>query len=145
MRKGKITISRPSYADYRENISIQVSDGSSRVRFLDIEMNYADFTRAITGQSDLPIDFEVQSVDKIGMVSVNKTIKVPFPKSICGKDERKIAADEALIAYEVDGWKAYRGDCYNMHRRTSAPEGTNKNPSVDWYNISFSRFEEANQ
>lgn len=51
--KGKLTISRPSYGDNREKINIVVRDQASRLKFLSIEIDYADFTKCITGLSEV--------------------------------------------------------------------------------------------
>ncbi len=78
--EGKITISRPCYGDGREVISIRVKDNTSRTRFLDIEIKLDDFTRAVTGQSEMPIEFAVNGLDRVGKkkITERRSLKMPF-------------------------------------------------------------------
>lgn len=98
--KGEIQISRPSYGDGSEFIEIQITDESSRTRFVKLKMSYSDFTRAITGQSCIPITFDTSGLDVVGMVKETKDLVFPIPKydSDWAKENCHKFADEGWIA-----------------------------------------------
>ena len=61
--KGSISISRPSFGDGRQKISIQIKDIDSRVSFLDVEIDLDLFSSALTGLSEQACDFKVRGLN----------------------------------------------------------------------------------
>ncbi|EMF8482790.1 hypothetical protein V4E48_004105 [Morganella morganii] len=84
--KGKITISRPSYGDGRDVINIQVRDNVSRIKFLDIEIDCADFARAVTGLSETDCRLSVRGLDSVGKIKITEARKALCPRGISGKE-----------------------------------------------------------
>lgn len=136
--KGRIHISRPSYGSGKEAICIEVIDESSGVQFIELEMALADFTKAVTGQAHVDVEFELRGVDLVGMVRENKTEEVYMPDGDYDKREQRAA--RALKKQEVDGWKGRIDDCLNMHKRI----GSHPKKKGSIYSVTFTRHVDAN-
>jgi hypothetical protein len=100
--KGTLTISRPTYGSGEEYVEIEIVDESSRVQFLRIKIDYADFTRALTGQSFIPVIFEGRHLDKVGLKKETKPLVFPVPSFMSGKDYAK----ENCQKFADEGWTA---------------------------------------
>ncbi|HAT1526563.1 TPA: hypothetical protein PC505_002452 [Morganella morganii] len=85
--KGKITITRPSYGDGREVINIQVRDGMSRIKFLEVEIDLADFSKVLTGLSETDCKLSVKGLDKVGKVKVVQVRQAICPGGLRRKEE----------------------------------------------------------
>ncbi|HCM63746.1 MAG TPA: hypothetical protein DIT05_14570 [Morganella sp. (in: Bacteria)] len=99
--KGKITISRPSYGDGRDVINIQVRDDVSRIKFLDVEINCADFARALTGLSETNCELTVRGLKSVGKVKI-----VEARTALC---QNSLSSKESLSKWlednnQEDGW-----------------------------------------
>ena len=105
--KGKLTISRPQYHDNRKLISIQVKDGLSKTRFLDIEISYADFAECLTGMSEMECELKTRDLDKVGLKKETKSITFEFPECIY-TNRKEIAYKMAckIVNANHDGWIA---------------------------------------
>ena len=136
--KGNIQITRPSYGTGKEAICIKMTDESSGIQFLELEIALSDFTKAVTGQGGVEVDFELRHVEKVGMVQQNKTEEVYVPEG--DYEMREARAKRALKQYEIDGWKGRVNDCLNMHRRIG-PHATKKG---SMYSVTFTRHVDAN-
>lgn len=77
--KGSLTISRPSYGDGRRKIRICVRDELSRNQFLEVEIDYAEFTEALTGMSETEIDFQVYGLENVGKLRVFEKRQIVYP------------------------------------------------------------------
>ena len=65
--EGRITISRPSHSDDRpEFVRIGVKDVSSRLQFLEIEVDLAEFAAALTGLSEQPCVLKPHGLVNVG-------------------------------------------------------------------------------
>lgn len=64
---GTICISRPSRGDNKDVIELILKDDASRVQFLKVRMDPADFAMALTGLAFRPVELEVQCLDKVGL------------------------------------------------------------------------------
>jgi hypothetical protein len=65
--EGRITISRPSSSDSRPPfVRIGIKDQSSRVQFLEVEVDMAEFSLALTGLSEQPCVLKTRQLDKVG-------------------------------------------------------------------------------
>jgi hypothetical protein len=115
--KGKITITRTQ--NNREDpriIHIQIEDGSSSARIIDLVMTPEDFGNAITGLVMQECEYQLTNADKVGKVREVKTEIVPVPVDWF---IRGSGAPPALLKpYEVDGWLGRAEDLTNSHNRT---------------------------
>ena len=126
--KGRISITRPSYSNGKEVICIELDDDRSHCRVIEVELGYADFTRALMGQGYIPCEFEVYpgGIKNLGKVSEVKTVSIGFDDSpgrwVNLNEEKK---NEILSNLEVDGWtfRNISSDFDNYHRRKRAEDG----------------------
>ena len=65
-QKAALTISRPSYGNDIEKISITVRDVDAKIAFLEIEIDLDEFTRCITGLSMAECEMEVYGLQNVG-------------------------------------------------------------------------------
>jgi len=84
LHDGKIKISRPNYGCGKEVICITVKDAEARVEFLEIEISYEDFTKALTGQANIPIQFEVRGLEFVGKKMESKKLEFVLEASTEG-------------------------------------------------------------
>ncbi|EMA4781886.1 hypothetical protein U3C50_001606 [Providencia rettgeri] len=99
--KGKLTISRPSYGDNREKINIVVRDQASRLKFLSIEIDYADFTKCITGLSEVSCDLTVNGLENVGKKKITENRSVICP---IRSYEKGILRDWLINNKQEDGY-----------------------------------------
>lgn len=99
--KGKLTISRPSYGDNREKINIVVMDQASRLKFLSIEIDYADFTKCITGLSEVSCDLTVNELENVGKKKITENRSVICP---IRSYEKGILRDWLINNKQEDGY-----------------------------------------
>jgi hypothetical protein len=100
--KGSISISRPSYADGKQVILIQVKDKSSRVRFLDIEIDLDLFAKVITGLSEQDCNLTVRKLGAVGKEKETMPFSFKMPEHDY-HNRNKVANDYAKKAL-TDGW-----------------------------------------
>lgn len=67
--KGKLTITRPNRLE-NEIVEIVIRDESCKSDFVKVEVSLDDFTRAITGQARIDMDFTVRDLDAVGQRKV---------------------------------------------------------------------------
>ena len=119
---GKMTISCPMGGNGPDVISISLTDESSGCQVVDIRVDPAVFTMAITGCGSQPVTCRwTGGVNHIGKISEHKTEKVWVPDASRKDREQEVA--EALAPYEVDGWKGRTSDATNPHRWIPTPDG----------------------
>jgi len=100
--EGNISISKPiCYGVSRMNIEIQ--DENSDIKFLELSLSLEDFTRAITGQACIPIEFEIRGLDNVGKIKEQKELVFEMPKSNYGEQRIIDALKYASLAAEP-GW-----------------------------------------
>ena len=128
--QGRITISRPAGYDI-DSITIEIEDTLSCVPFLSVQVSYANFTKALTGQGYIPCEFETRGLELIGKRREAKTEHVFVPDG--SHETRDKRAYNAVKQYEKDGWKGRREDALNFHRRKEADAGG------VWYEVTFKR------
>lgn len=123
--KGKITISRPTFSDEKEAICISLTDSSSGVEFVELEMTLSDFTKAITGQGFIPIDFDVRGLEFVGLTKETEKARITVKKIELidkGYDINKRGFLEAYLTEHAkrDGWivNAYLGSQDSVVRET---------------------------
>jgi hypothetical protein len=110
--KGNFSISRLSCSDGRSYIRINVTEEASRVQFLELEVELADFAKALTGLGYQECDLELRRLDLLGKQLEIKTEVVPRPKG-WKVDESEVK--RILAPFEVDGWLGCTRDLCNHH------------------------------
>lgn len=123
---GKLSICRTSSGE----IKIYLIDESSGCEIVDLAVSPHDFAEALTGMSHRPCEIEWRTAN-LGKKHEHKTEEVPIPKDFPYRTHAKFdaAADAALAAFEVEGWKADRSCLSNGHCRTDGG-----------YRVSFHRY-----
>lgn len=99
---GKMTISRPSYGSGEEWIEISLTDNLSRTEFVIARVSYEDFTKAITGQGDLPVEFDA-NLKNVGLKIETKELVFLLPDGLVGGSE---AAEKVCQKFASEGWIA---------------------------------------
>ena len=100
--KGSITISRPSFGDDRQKISIQVKDKSSNVRFLEVEIDLDTFSKVLTGLSEQECELTVRDLQFVGMKKERMPFSFKMPKH--DYSNRKEIANKYAENALTDGW-----------------------------------------
>ncbi len=100
--KAQITISRPQYGDGRELIHLNITDVDARIEFVELEISYADFTRALTGQAYVVCDMHVRGLENVGKQRERDTITVEMPE--CSYYDRKATAVAEVHHHIKEGW-----------------------------------------
>lgn len=108
---GEIRISCP-HGDGLDYIHIEVTDESSRIKFLSAEVKYADFALALTGLG-VTCEFRLRGAENVGKTRETKRVDVFVPFS--DFTNRKEVALEAVRAVEQDGWVGRWRDALNHH------------------------------
>ena len=108
---GKVTCYGSSEEDY---ISIGVEDELSSISFLAVKMGLENFTKALMGLANVPVDFELRGIDRVGKRYEHKTEQVHIPHDVDG-NHSDIFIDRAIANWEIDGWIGRREDCKNHH------------------------------
>ena len=128
--QGRITISRPAGHDI-DSITIEIEDTLSCVPFLSVQVGYANFTKALTGQGYIPCEFETRGLELIGKRRETKTVCIRVPDG--PYETRDKRAHNAVKQCEKDGWKGRHEDALNFHRRKESDAGG------AWYEVTFTR------
>lgn len=102
--KGKLSISR--IKDMGDGfMKISLKDEGSRIEFVKAKVSFANFCKAITGQGEIPIEFEVRGLDVVGKIREQKELIFEIPngtKFFRHKDYAKKNCQE----HAEEGWKA---------------------------------------
>lgn len=120
--KGQVTISRVSSAMGDDYICLRIQDGKSGITFVNVNMSVENFGYAITGLGSIECNLEFNKLDCVGMKRESKEISVPVievstsDKSIKASLLEEMVTVASLAPFEVDGWKARKGDFGNHHR-----------------------------
>lgn len=121
-----------------EEIRMDFYDEVSGVSFMSVEMSHETFSQAL-GSLQVTCKATLRALDRVGTQYQNKVEFVPIPEKY--KEEimlSKAATQECLEPFEVDGWKARRGDFGNHHRYAKQrPEGSDDD--VRGYHVNFGR------
>lgn len=128
--QGRITISRPIGLDVG-SVAIEIEDVASCIPFLSIQVGYANFTKALTGQGYIPCEFETRGLELIGKRREAKTQHIFVPDG--SYETRDKRAYDAVKQCEKDGWKGRHEDALNFHKRKEAES------DGAWYEVTFTR------
>lgn len=117
--KGKISIGkvtcggRPIEKDY---VRIEIEDELSSIHFVEVKVELRAFAEALFGLGNVPVEFELRGLDRVGKKFERKTVVVSIlvnSLEIPNLSDDNI--DKAVSAYEIDGWIGRREDCCNHH------------------------------
>ena len=104
--KGQIAISRPTYGGDKKKISIQIMDKTSRIRFVDVEIDYDKFAEAITGLSYVDCDIETRNLSNVGKTKESMTFEFPMPSDSSGYDKDVARSEVDQLINKREGWIA---------------------------------------
>lgn len=99
-------------------------------------MDFESFSKALLGQGNMPIEFQLRGLDKVGKKYEYKTEEVYVRTN--GPEDRENAIELAVRFEEVDGWIGDRNDCYNHHKFLRRDSKGNDN--YDVYSVSYRRW-----
>lgn len=92
--EGKINIIRPMNSD-NDGIRIELIDENSHIHFLELKMTLADFTKAVTGQGYIPMEFTVRGLENVGLVKEQLPLTFPLPPDTNFSSEKEVAKELA--------------------------------------------------
>ena len=74
---GKVTIGKVTCSGGVENdfVSIRIEDTLSRIAFVDVKMDIESFGKALLGLGNVPIEFKLQGLDRVGKEFQHKEIE----------------------------------------------------------------------
>jgi hypothetical protein len=128
-----------------ETIVIELTDGMSRTRMLEVQMQMLDFARAVTGVGEMPCEFRLGNTELAGWTRDVKHEQVTIEYGTFEPTSAQV--DEALAPFEVDGWKAshrWGDDMGNHHRMVFKPGDGYRMAAVsirrETYRVVFVRF-----
>lgn len=120
MLTGRFSISRPRGAAECDYIEVEIVDESSGVRFLQVQVKYADFALALTSL-EVGCKYELHGAEDVGKVRETRYEEVFIPDSIFFGD-RESLAQVAVEALE-SGWVGNVQDALNHHKEIRREEG----------------------
>ena len=140
--RGRLTISRPSNTrGDGPTVEIRVAAQDGAYTTVEVEVDIALFTLALTGQGEVPCVFEGLDPRSVARREHKvEQVLIPYPgeQRYMGRDEQAMAAyREALKPFEVDGWAGSVEDCHNGHRRI--PPSRLEGFHGEGYNVTFYR------
>jgi len=115
--KGNISIAKVTCLGIpeKDHISIRIEDELSAIEFVEVKISLLDFAKAITGQGCIPVEYELNGIERVGMKYESKTIEVCIPSAAHSYGLTDTDIDTSVHAYEIDGWVGNRDDCKNHH------------------------------
>lgn len=115
---GSLQIGCPQ-GDGCDYFTLEVTDESSHVQFIEIKVSYADMALAMTARR-VDCQFNLRGVKLVGSKAEHKMVVVPFKDRYVEDKDRKAVAVKALAPFEVDGWEGDVSDLFNPHRHTDS-------------------------
>lgn len=103
--KGVISITRPNGGGFSDSdktfFQIIVKDCLSNARFLSIKIEASDLIKAISGEAEKPIDFDVEKLDLVGKKRESKPLIIEMPGTSLPD---KCVAEKLAIESADEGW-----------------------------------------
>ncbi len=99
--KGSLSISRINDGG-KGYIEISFEDKNSRVEFVEVKVSFENFTKALTGQGMIPMEFKTRGLNEVGKIKESKELVFLVSGYIEGKDE----AERCCQDYADEGWTA---------------------------------------
>ena len=100
----------PSAERKNDYITISLEDITSTCEFVTLKLSLTNFALALTGQSLIPMEFEVAGLENIGKTFQHKYINLPL---IFKASKEQI--DLLISKHEIDGWIGERTNYTNYH------------------------------
>lgn len=130
--RAQVSIGRVTSNTEDPYILLTLEDKDACVEFLEVKMSLDDFARTLTGQGCVEGVGILRNVRAVGTRHEVKRVVVPYTAPLIRDEAQlRIAKDEALKEFEVEGWTGHRGDLGNHHCRTSAGYTTTFTRFVD--------------
>lgn len=131
--EGKITISRPSSSvDRPEYVRIAIRDDTSRMTFLEVEVDMAEFALALTGASEQPCVLHTRRLDAVGKVRESQSMTFVLTDEYMDKHnlrsydrkglEKHLMTDPEGLFHE-EGWDLYTGLNSKNSITPNSPDG----------------------
>ena len=103
MKKLKGTLSINRINDGGDGyIEISFKDTNSHIEFVKAKISFENFTKAITGQGMIPMEFEVRNLAEVGKIKESKELVFLVSDFMGGRDE----AENYCQEYADKGWTA---------------------------------------
>ena len=139
MTKGKQHLGRIDIARARDNtgrdfIQMRLEDEESGCAVFDVELSIENFGNAITGLGDIPCEFRVLGVERVGKRAEHKTVEVFLGDGTRSNEDSRIR--DAVAKHEANGWRGRDADLKNRHKFVRRQEGT----GGAWYDVDYTRF-----
>jgi len=136
--KGRLSIGKVTCCGNREKdyIRIQLEDSLSSMEFVQVKVDLKTFTQALFGLSNVPMEFELMGIDRVGKKYEHKTVEVLIPRPDIGSPSDDVI-HAAIKPYEIDGWIGRSEDAKNHHNRVE------NIPAGSVYKIHFCRWVEV--
>lgn len=99
--KCKLHIGRPQGGNRPEVMTIEVTDKSSNIRFLNLEVPLADFMKALTGQFISEVVGEVIGLSEVGKTRVTEPRQIVCPLKTYKRNELEKWLEENA---QEEGW-----------------------------------------
>ena len=140
--KGKLTIGKVTCCGSPEEdyIHIAIEDSTSSIQFVTVKADLETFTRALFGLGNVPIEFELLGIERVGKRYEHKTVQVSIPNAPDGVGLLDKDIDQAVGCYEVDGWRGSREDCKNHHRHIRQSNTMRKDRTYQVYEVLYVRW-----
>lgn len=103
-QSGTLTISKPQGGDWNNEFSIVIRDDKSRAQFIEIKITAHDLMLALSGRSDVSMQFNARALDKVGKHVIHKTVIVQLPKDVGYNERPKLAKRLAEMEVAGTGW-----------------------------------------
>lgn len=118
---AKLTIARTSGGG-EDQIVVEVEDGPSGCRVLELKLTPADFALALTGRGLVGARMDFYDDCPVGRRREFKQETVTFQEGRTIQETRRNVR-AAVAAFEADGWEGRDEDCSNWHN--CLPDGRN--------------------
>lgn len=101
--RGMLSISRRDGGGIPSRICMRIRDEVSRTDFVEIEIPFDEFSKALMGAAERPMGYSTKGLDVIGKNRINENRKMIVDNIGYDKDEysKVIARD-----FKEEGWKA---------------------------------------
>jgi hypothetical protein len=145
---GRIEIGRADSSRGGAYIRIAVTDDASKTRFVEIKMTLEDFAYAVTSMGrECTFELDADLVDKHREIK-DESIMLDDNFGFLTGDAKEKAIDALVAPYEVDGWKASRGDFSNHYHYTYPDAFKRKSGESDpayhvYCKVMFTRYVDA--
>ncbi|AXN57822.1 hypothetical protein KASHIRA_01680 [Serratia phage vB_SmaM-Kashira] len=101
--RGQLSISRRDGGGVPARVTIKIRDEVSRTDFVEIEIPFDEFARALMGSAERPMGYRTKGLDVIGKERINENRKMIVDNVGYDKDVYSKIIDRD---FKEEGWKA---------------------------------------